>query len=63
MKVLNFTKYLYLVVAVLATYKAIELWNVGTESYMFIAFAVISLFMFFFRRHYAKKFEERKNQE
>ncbi|WP_046756524.1 hypothetical protein [Kordia jejudonensis] len=63
MKILSYTKYLYLIVAILATYKAIQLWNVGTESYIFIAFAVISLFMFLFRRHYGKKFEERKNQE
>lgn len=63
MKVLSYTKYLYLIVAVLATYKVVQLWDQGTDSYMFIAFAVISFFMFLFRRHYEKKFKERKNQE
>ncbi|WP_430411653.1 hypothetical protein [Kordia sp.] len=63
MKILSYTKYLYLVVAVLATYKAIELWNYGTESYIFIGFAIVSFLMFLFRRHYGKKFEERKNQK
>ncbi|QHI37015.1 hypothetical protein IMCC3317_23860 [Kordia antarctica] len=63
MKILSYTQYVYLIIAALSIYKIIELWNDGTESYIFIGFAVVSLFMFFFRRHYGKKFEERKKQE
>lgn len=63
MKLLSFTKYIYLIIAVLSIYKIIELWNQGTESYIFMGFAAVSLFMFFFRRYYAKKFEDRKNQK
>jgi len=62
-KILSYTKYVYLFVAALSIYKVIDLWNVGTESYIFIAFAVVSLFMFFFRKHYEKKFGDRKNQD
>ncbi|MBC8755424.1 hypothetical protein H2O64_12105 [Kordia sp. YSTF-M3] len=61
MKVLSYTKYLYLLVAILSIYKIIETWSsVKKIDYMFVAFAVVSLFMFFFRRHYEKKFEDRK---
>ena len=62
MKALHYTKYVYLVVAALSIYKIIELWNVGTESYIFIGFAVVSLGMFFFRSYYAKKFENYKKE-
>jgi uncharacterized membrane protein YuzA (DUF378 family) len=62
-KVLSFTKYVYLIVAAFSIYKIIDLWNVGTDSYIFIAFAAVSLFMFFFRKHYEKKFEDRKKQK
>ncbi|WP_298516954.1 hypothetical protein [uncultured Kordia sp.] len=63
MKVLNYTKYVYLIVAALSIYKIIELWDKGTESYIFIAFAVVSLFMFFFRSYYAKRFEDYRKEK
>lgn len=64
MKFLRITQYIYLIVAVLSIAKVIEIWNEDrTRAYFFVGFAVISLFMFFFRKRYAKKFEERKNQE
>ncbi|MFK7746800.1 MAG: hypothetical protein AB8B65_00275 [Kordia sp.] len=64
MKVLNYTKFLYLIVAALSIYKVIEAWNSeGKIDYMFVGFAVISLFMFFFRRFYEKKFEDYKKDK
>lgn len=64
MKVLNYTKYLYLFVAILSIYKIITTWsNEERIDYMFIIFAVVSLAMFFFRRHYEKKFENYKKEK
>ncbi len=60
-KVLRYTEYLYLVVAIISIYKIVTLWSVSPqETYLFIFFAVVSLGMFFFRRNYRKKFEQRK---
>ncbi len=60
-KVLRYTEYLYLVVAIISLYKIATLWSVSPqETYLFIFFAVVSLGMFFFRRNYRKKFEQRK---
>ncbi|WP_046742971.1 hypothetical protein [Kordia zhangzhouensis] len=64
MKVLSYTKYVYLFVAALSIYKIVETYNsLGTIDYLFVVFAVVSLFMFFFRRHYEQKFKDRKNQK
>ncbi len=60
-KILKYTEYLYLIVAVVSLYKVATLWNVAQEeTYIFIFFAIVSLGMFFFRRNYRKKFEQRK---
>lgn len=61
-KVLKYTEYLYLVVAIISIYKIVTLWDIAPkETYIFIFFAAVSLGMFFFRRNYRKKFEQRKN--
>ncbi|MEA1785599.1 hypothetical protein U1E44_05820 [Arenibacter sp. GZD96] len=60
-KILRYTEYLYLVIAVISFYKLFELWNTDRDkSYMFVFFALVSLGMFLFRRNYRKKFEQRK---
>ncbi|WP_343487992.1 hypothetical protein [Allomuricauda sp. d1] len=62
-KILRYTEYLYLAVAVLSIYKIVELWPINPkETYIFIFFAVVSIAMFFFRRNYRKRFEKRKRQ-
>ncbi|WP_350286253.1 hypothetical protein [uncultured Croceitalea sp.] len=62
-KILRYTEYLYLVVAVASIYKIVTLWPVAPkESYIFIFFAVVSLAMFFFRRKYRKRFEKRSEE-
>ena len=64
MKVLNYTKFIYLLVAVLSVYKIIETWSAeGKIDYLFVLFGVVSLLMFFFRRHYEKKFENYKKDQ
>ncbi len=63
-KILRYTEYLYLAVAIISIYKIAELWNVDRErTYIFIFFAVVSIAMFVFRRNYRKKFERRKRDK
>ncbi len=60
MKMLKYTEFLYLVVAVISLYKIYSLWSIGKEYYLFVFFAVVSVAMFAFRRHYRKKFKKRE---
>ncbi len=60
-KILRYTEYLYLAVAVISIYKIATLWSVEPkETYIFIFFAIVSIAMFAFRRRYRKRFEQRK---
>ncbi len=60
-KILRYTEYLYLAVAIISIYKIVELWNIERErTYLFIFFAVVSIGMFIFRRSYRKRFEKRQ---
>jgi len=60
-KILKYTEYLYLVVCLFSVYRIFTDWNVDrTSAYLFIFFAVVSIGMFFFRRNYRRKFEQRK---
>ncbi|MBQ4912946.1 hypothetical protein J8L85_00760 [Maribacter sp. MMG018] len=59
-KILKYTEYLYLIVAVFSIYRIFTDWNTDRNmAYLFVFFAVISVGMFFFRRKYRKKFEQR----
>ena len=63
-KILRYTEYLYLAVAIISIYKIATLWNVSREeTYLFIFFAVVSIGMFIFRRNYRKRFEKRKEDK
>lgn len=60
-KVSHIFEYLYLVVAALSIYKLVTEW--GQEELntgLFIAFAVIGIFMFFFKRAFRKRMEKRQ---
>ena len=51
-KILRYTEYLYLAVAVISLYKIGELWSVDrNQAYIFVFFAVVSIAMFLFRRN------------
>ncbi|MCA0959050.1 MULTISPECIES: hypothetical protein [Flavobacteriaceae] len=61
-KILRYTEYLYLAVAVISIYKIATLWSINPkETYIFIFFAVVSVAMFLFRRRYRKRFEQRNS--
>ena len=62
-KILRYTEYLYLAVAIVSVYKIVELWDINRErTYLFIFFAVVSIAMFIFRRNYRKRFERRQRE-
>jgi uncharacterized membrane protein len=62
-KLLRFTEYLYLIVALVSIYKIGDLWETDREgTYIFIFFAIVSIGMFIFRRTYRKRFEKRKKE-
>jgi len=60
-KILRYTEYLYLAVAIVSIYKIITLWeSAPQQTYLFMFFAAVSVGMFFFRRNYRKRFEKRE---
>jgi hypothetical protein len=60
-KILRYTEYLYLAVAIISIYKIATLWETDQQgTYIFIFFAVVSMGMFIFRRNYRKRFEKRQ---
>lgn len=60
-KILKYTEYLYLIVAIISLYRVYADWNVDRQfAYIFIFFTVVSIGMFLFRRNYRKKFENYK---
>ena len=62
-KIAIFVEYLYLVMAAFFAYETFINWNENpSRAYLFLAFAVVSVFMFFFRRKFRKKMEERHKQ-
>lgn len=63
-KILRYTEYLYLAIFLVSIYEISKLWEADRErSYLFIFFALVSIAMFFFRRNYRKRFENRKDAE
>ncbi len=51
---------LYWVIAVVSIYETFSIWNSNRQkAFIFIGFAVISIFMALFRRHYRIKFNKR----
>ena len=56
-------EFIYPIIAVLAAYEAYSVWNTDrSRAYLFAFFFALSVGMFFFRRHFRKKFEQRKKQ-
>ena len=60
MNFLKFLQYAYLIFAILFLYDAIMKWNVEGESpYISLGLSALAVFMFFFRKKYRKRFEDR----
>ncbi|MBT8265950.1 MAG: hypothetical protein KJO41_02055 [Bacteroidia bacterium] len=60
MKLLKVLQYAYLFFLVLFIYDAFTSWNTDrNRAYMSLFFAALALFMFFFRKKFRKRFEDR----
>lgn len=64
MNYLKYTQYVYLLAGVFFVYEGFEKLNSGTDlPYLSFILAATAIGMFFFRRKFAKKFEDQdKNQ-
>ena len=57
----KFFEMAYLAVAAFFLFEGIRIWNIDrNQAYIFLFFTVIGIFMFFFRRHFRHKYENRK---
>jgi hypothetical protein len=64
MKSYKISEILYWVVALIAGYESFSRWDVNRQkAYFFIGFALLSIFMALFRRHFRKKFNNRQKPE
>jgi hypothetical protein len=64
MNYLKYTQYVYLVATFFFIYDGISKMQSDTSTpWLSFIIAGVSLFMFFFRRKFAKKFENRSNQK
>jgi len=60
MKILKFLQYAYLIFAVLFLYDVVNKWNTDRNAaYISLLFVVLAVFMFFFRKKYRKRFQDR----
>jgi hypothetical protein len=63
MKILKIFQYAYLVLAALFLWDAISKWSDDRNgAYMSLFFVVFVLFVFFFRKRFNKKFEDRNKE-
>jgi hypothetical protein len=62
MNYLKYTQYVYLVISVLSIFKAVEVWNDGTDvKWLFVAIAAISMVVFVVRRNITRRIVSRGN--
>ena len=63
MKILKIFQYAYVVLAVLFLYDAISKWSSDRNgAYMSLFFVAFVMFVFFFRKRFNKKFEDRNKE-
>lgn len=64
MKYLKFTQYAYLIAAILVAIESFNQYKAGdtNQAILMGLFALVGIFMFFFRRNFARKFQERNNK-
>ena len=62
MNYLKFTQYVYLAFAGYFIYDGITKWGQEDKPWLSFIIAALALFMFFFRRRFAKKFEDHNKQ-
>jgi hypothetical protein len=62
MNFLKYTSYLYLVFGIYFLYDGYTKWNTNESPFLYLIIGGLAIFMFFFRRNFAKKFEDRNKQ-
>lgn len=62
-KLWKFFQYGYLIVAIVCLVEGIVRWSSDREkAYFFLGSAIFIILVFFFKRHFRKKFEKRNNE-
>tara|TARA_B110000503_G_scaffold24010_1_gene37771 strand:- start:40426 stop:40611 length:186 start_codon:yes stop_codon:yes gene_type:complete len=59
MKIRKISEYIYLIISIIATLDYLFGNNIDQRKNILLLFAIISWGMFFFRRYYRKKFQNR----
>ena len=63
-KYFKFFELAYLVIAIVFIVETVLRWDSEPEkAYIFLAFALLAIFMYFFRKKYRKKFENHEKKE
>jgi mannose/fructose/N-acetylgalactosamine-specific phosphotransferase system component IIC len=64
MNYLKFTQYAYLLAGFIFAFDAYQKYQDGdtNKAYISIGFAAVGVFMFFFRRNFGRKFQERNKK-
>ncbi|MCK7588998.1 hypothetical protein M0G43_00270 [Subsaxibacter sp. CAU 1640] len=63
MKLQKFFQYAYLFIAVFFLYETYRNWNIDrNRAYMLMFFAVLAVFMYFFKKNFMKRFEDRNKK-
>jgi len=52
-------EYAYLIIAIVFFIETVLNWNLNSQkAYLYLAFAIMAVFMYFFRKRYRKRFED-----
>jgi positive regulator of sigma E activity len=63
-KYFKFFEIAYLIIAVVFIVETILRWNSEpNKAYIFLAFGLLAIFMYFFRKKYRKRFEKHEKKE
>nr|WP_315157935.1 hypothetical protein [uncultured Flavobacterium sp.] len=62
MNFLKYTSYLYLAFGLYFLYEGYTQWSANENPFLSFVIGGLAIFMFFFRRKFAKKFEDRNKQ-
>jgi positive regulator of sigma E activity len=63
-KYFKFFEIAYLVIAIIFIVETFMRWNADrNKAYIFLAFSIMAVFMYFFRKKYRKRFEKQERKQ
>lgn len=63
MNLQKFIQYAYLLIAVFFIYETVRNWNLDRDrAYMLLFFAVLAVFMYFFKKNFMKRFDDKSKK-